>query len=89
MSIWYDSDAKRYRSSLLHKIFYKYGWKPIRKIMFLLPSEFAHHRGIESIYIVYKLDRIYQFLKLLVIIPILLFLLLLSHLPGFTLIPKD
>jgi hypothetical protein len=89
MSIWYDDSKKKYRSSLIHKIFYNYGWKPIRFFMFLLPSEFVHHQAIKSIWLIHKLDAFYNFLKLIIIIPLLLILLLLAKLPFFHLTPPS
>lgn len=83
MSQWWDHDAGRYRTSLVYKIFYVWGWPFIRWAMFKLPSERAHHLAIRSFAIVGIIDRVWQFIVTVAVVVVLVGLRLLMFIPGF------
>ncbi len=70
---WWDSHTGRYRSTLVHKVFYVWGWPLARWAMFQMPSETAHHFGIRAIL---WIDRINTAWCWLVFIPHVFWLLL-------------
>ena len=50
MMSWYDPYQGRYRSTLVHKLVFVWGWPLVRWVMFhCMPSETAHHVGIRSL----------------------------------------
>jgi membrane-anchored glycerophosphoryl diester phosphodiesterase (GDPDase) len=82
--MWYDEKSQKYKTSLIHKFFYVYTWPITKKLMFLLPSEFAHHRAINGIGLIYKIDKICSYIITIPIIIFILSLRLLSFLPSFS-----
>ncbi len=84
MSMWYDTHSRKYKTSLIHKFFYVYTWPLTKKIMFLVPSEFAHHQAIKGIRLIHNIDKIWSYIILIPIVIFLFFLHLLSFLPFFS-----
>src|SRR4051812_34581844 len=84
MSCWWDADKQRYRRSLPAKIFYQWGWLLLRRIMFLLPEETAHHLAIRGLRWVEAIDRIWSAMIAVLAFALIGALWLLSLLPGFT-----
>lgn len=84
MSQWWDEDAGRYRSTLVYKIFYVWGWPMIRAVMFRLPPETAHHTAIRGLLVVGWIDRVWRVMVLVAVVSLVLLLRLLAFLPGFS-----
>lgn len=82
MSEWWDSNAGRYRRSFVYKVFYVWGWRPLRWCLFKLPEEKAHHLGIYGLNIVGKFDDIWSKIVTVAAVVAIFFLRLLSFLPG-------
>ncbi len=87
MSTWWDPSAGRYRSSLPHRILHVWLWPVIRRAMFTLPSETAHHLAIRGIRLVDRIDRAWGWVVAVPIIAVLLVIRLLVLLPWFTFEP--
>lgn len=92
MSSWWDADAKKYRTTLVYKIFYVWGWSFIRWIMFnFMSSERAHVFAIRfGIPMIGLLDKIwiYGFVTPVAFV-FLLVVRLLLFIPGFHCTPPD
>lgn len=90
MSTWWDDDKQRYRSSLPYKVFYVWGWPVISFGMRFMRPETAHvfslHVGIPF---VGAIDRVWEAMKLVVVVPIIVLILLVAKLPGFKCKPPD
>lgn len=84
MTTWYDARAGRYRASLPHKIVYVWGWRLIRWVMYRLPEETAHHMAIRGIWLMGLVDRVWSWLVIAVVVPLVIGLRLLAFLPGFS-----
>ena len=84
MSMWWDENKQKYKTSLIYKIFYQWIWPVTRFFLFKINPETAHHFGIISISIIYKIEQIYQYLIAIPLILILILIRLISFLPGFT-----
>lgn len=87
--VWWDTNAERYRSTLVHKIFYVWGWAFIRYVLFLLPSETAQHLAIKGIRLVEWIERIWGAIVLGVVILALLLIWAMTLLPWFTCEPTN
>lgn len=87
MTMWYDDRTKRYKTSLPYKVFYIWGWPLERWVMFnCMTSEFAHWFTIHvAIPFVGKVDRIWERVVTIMAVIALIFIVLLSLLPGFSL----
>jgi hypothetical protein len=81
--MWWDEHAGKYRISLIHKLFYVWGWPIIRAVMFRLPCETAHHLAIRSLCIVEIIDTIWSWIVALAILFVVLLFRLIAFLPGF------
>jgi len=86
MSVWWDDDAQRYRSSLVYKVFYVWTWPLTGWVMrHCLRPEQAHWFAIHvAIRFVAVVDRLWQ--RCFVLPAVVLFFLglrLLLFLPGF------
>ena len=64
MSEWYGPAVGRYRTSLVYKVFYIWGWPAIRWAMFRMDSERAHHIGILGLRIVGGIDTAWFWISL-------------------------
>ena len=85
MTIWYDSAARRERSTLVYKVFYVWGWPAIRWLMFHgMKCEQAHwfalHIGVR---VVDAIDRVWRGIVLVAALLALLMIRALLLLPGF------
>ena len=83
MTQWWDSNQKKYKTSLVDKVFYVWSWPLIRWVMYRLPEETAHHLAIRGIWLVGKLDDLYYLAMAPIMFVLILGLRLLSFLPGF------
>lgn len=84
MSVWWDDNAQKYRTSLVYKIFYVWGWPALRWIMYnCMKPETAHvfalHFGIPF---VGRLDRVWSAIAAAPLCALILLLRLLAFLPG-------
>lgn len=87
MSVWWDDDAKKYRSTLPCKVFYVWGWPAIRWLLHnAMSEEQAHWFGIHvGIRLVSAVDKAWRWGIVTPLVVVLLTLFrLLTLLPGFT-----
>lgn len=91
MSMWWDADAKKYRSTLVHKVFYVWGWRVSRWTMFnCMSSERAHWFAVHvGLPLVYRIDRAWVwattwFFWVPVVFVLAAMIRLLTMLPWFT-----
>jgi hypothetical protein len=88
--MWWDDHAKKYRRSLIYKIFYVWFWPVIRWVLYnCMQPETAHVFAIHwAIPIVGRIQRIYSFVVVLPLVIIFLTVIrLLCLLPWFTFEP--
>lgn len=86
MSMWWDDDAGRYRTSLPYKVFYVWLWPLERMVMYhcLKPAQ-AHWFGVHIVLPwVYRIDRAWEIGKTALIVPLIVGVWLLTFLPWFT-----
>lgn len=83
MSTWWDEDKKRYRSNLPYKIFYVWGWPVIQFAMNRLPGDIVHEMAIPGVKLIHLIGRVWEVLKLALVLPVIVLILLLCKLPWF------
>lgn len=84
MGHWWDEDAGKYRFSLTHRVLNVWLW-PIERwcMQNLMSEEQAHWFAIHvAIPVVHRINQIEMWIRAGIIIPIVIFLYLLSFLPG-------
>ncbi len=86
--MWWDENQGRYRTSLIHKIFYVWCWPAIRWAMFKLPEETAHHLAIRGIWLIALLDRVWSLIVFAAVLLVIGGMRLLALLPGFSWMPE-
>ncbi len=86
---WWDLRAGRYRSSLPHKIMHVWCWPMIRRVMFRLPSETAHHMAIRGIWFAGRIERVWGWVVTASVIAALIVIRALVCLPWFTCERRD
>lgn len=85
MSMWWDGDAKKYRSSLVAKIAYgRWTWPVWRWLMHKLPGDTVEDLKIPLIRFVGRIDEVWCFITAAVLLSALLVIRLLTMLPWFT-----
>lgn len=90
MSTWWDASAEKYRSTLVYKVFYVWGWPPARWVLWnCMKPEQAHYFAIHwAIPIVGRIDQVWRFitsiLALVLLLPLIVVIRLLTLLPWFT-----
>lgn len=92
MSMWWDDDARKYRSTLVYKVFYVWGWPAIRFVLHnCMKPEQAHRLALHfGIRFVGRIDKLWCWgivfpaaLIAFAILRILLFI------PGFHCTPPE
>lgn len=86
MSVWWDTDTQKYRSTLVHKVFYVWGWPVLRWTLFRCVSgEQAHWLAIHvGIRLVDRIERIWTWsIVFPAAVVFLIVLRLLLFIPGF------
>lgn len=82
MTTWLDPRTGRYRATLPLKIAYGWAWPLVRRVMFRLPCEAAHHWAIRGIAAVALVDRVWSVAVAGVVIALVVMLRLAAFLPG-------
>jgi len=85
MSMWWDDDAKKYRSSFIAKLAYgRYTWPVWRWFMHKLPGDVVEDLKMPMIWFVGTMDKVWRWVVVFPVAVVLLFSVrLLLFIPGF------